>query len=226
MRKHRCRVSLLAPLGGYGDPASIGANVDSARQLMRHRGRGFLQRATVEELLDSAQDTLGVACTEAERHVIKVVARELLRSHRQIKAIERLIDEEVEADAALTRMARVTGKATALVLEATLGIPLDYPIAGSYLKAMSLNLKERSSGKHKGQLKTTKRGSSLARKYHYFLTLRWLYKDPVIAGWYRSKVRRDDRLKGKAIVAIRTELISKIYQISLDFSRGPDPINH
>jgi len=106
------------------------------------------------------------------------------------------------------------GKATSLVLDATLGSPLDYPHAGSYLKAMGLNLKERSSGKHKGQLKITKRGPSLARKYQYFVALRWLYKDPVIAGWYRDKVRRDGHLKGKAIVAIMRKLALALWHIA------------
>ena len=208
------RVSLLALLADYGDPANIGAEVKSAGQLLRHRGRGMLRQARVERLLDSAQDTLGVACTEGERHLIQVVASELLRSHQQIKAIEQRIGQQVEADATLTRVASVTGPATSLVLEATLGSPLDYPNAGSYLKAMGLNLKERSSGRHKGQLKITKRGPSLARKYHYFVALRWLYKDPIIAGWYHNKVRRDGRLKAKAIIAIMRKLALALWYVA------------
>jgi len=109
-----------------------------------------------------------VAYTEAERHLIQVVAGELLRSHQQLNEIEQRIARVVQANATLTRLARVTGKATSLVLNVTLGSPLDYPNAGSYLEATGLNLKERSSGKHKGRLKITKRGPSLARKYHYF----------------------------------------------------------
>jgi transposase len=108
----------------------------------------------------------------------------------------------VQTDTLLTRLAAVTGKTTSLVLAAALGSPLDYPNPGSYLKAMGLNLKERSSGKHKGQLKITKRGPGIVRKYHYFTALRWLYQDPVIAQWYRNKVRRDGDHKGKAIVAV------------------------
>jgi transposase len=61
-----------------------------------------------------------------------------------------------------------------VVLGATVGTPVDYPNPHSYLKALGLNLKERSSGKHKGQLKITKRGPGEARKYLYFAALRWL----------------------------------------------------
>jgi len=200
------RVSLLRVLAEYGDPATITAHSEDAWQLMRHNGRGLLGGETIGKMLDSAQDTLGLPCTEGERHLLRVLAEELLRTHRQIKRIEAQIDQEVHKDALLTRLAAVTGKTTSLVLEAALGSPLDYPNAHSYLKAMGLNLKERSSGKHKGQLKITKRGPGIVRKYHYFTALRWLYQDPVIALWYRNKVRRDGNRKGKAIVAVMRKL--------------------
>ena len=115
---------------------------------------------------------------------------------------------------ALTRLAAVTGKTTSVVLEAALGSPLDYSNPRSHLKAMGLNLKERSSGKHKGQLKITKRGPSIARKYRYFVALRWLYQDPVIALWYRNKVRRDGRLKGKAIIAVMRKLALSLWYVA------------
>lgn len=38
------------------------------------------------------------------------------------------------------------------------------------------------------------------------MALRWLYKDSLIAQWYRNKVRRDSHLKGKAIVAVMRKL--------------------
>ncbi len=43
------------------------------------------------------------------------------------------------------------------------GTPVDYPNPHSYLKALGLNLKERSSGKHKGQLKITLSASPARR---------------------------------------------------------------
>jgi hypothetical protein len=79
---------------------------------------------------------------------------------------------------------------------------------------MGLNLKERSSGKHQGQLKITKRGPGIARKYQYFVALRWLYTDPVIAQWYHNKVRRDGDLKGKAIVAVMRKLALSLWYVA------------
>ena len=92
--------------------------------------------------------------------------------------------------------------------------PQDYPDAGSYTKAIGLNLKERSSGKHQGQLKITKRGPGKARKYLYFASLRWSYQDPVIATWYQHKVKRDGGLKRKAIVALMRKLAMALWHVA------------
>jgi transposase len=181
---------------------------------MRHNGRGMLSGETIGKVLESAPNTLGLACTEGERHLVQVLAKELLRTHRQIKRIEAQIEQEVQTDTLLTRLAAVTRKTTSLMLEAALGSPLDYPNPGSYLKAMGLNLKERSSGKHKGQLKITKRRPGIVRKYHYFTALRWLYQDTVIARWYRNKVRRDGNRKGKAIVAVMRKLALALWYVA------------
>jgi transposase len=201
-------------LGQYGDPATITAHSEEAWELMRHNGRGMLSGETIGKVLESAPNTLGLACTEGERHLVQVLAKELLRTHRQIKRIEAQIEQEVQTDTLLTRLAAVTRKTTSLMLEAALGSPLDYPNPGSYLKAMGLNLKERSSGKHKGQLKITKRRPGIVRKYHYFTALRWLYQDTVIARWYRNKVRRDGNRKGKAIVAVMRKLALALWYVA------------
>jgi transposase len=209
------RVSLLSLVAEYGDPASIAAQREQAWQLMRHSGRGLLSAETICQVLDSAQDTLGVPCTEGERRLLKVLAEELLRTHQRLNQIEGEIAREVQNDLVLTRTAALVGKTTSLVLDAALGSPLDYPNPRSYLKAMGLNLKERSSGKHQGQLKITKRGPSIVRKYHYFAALRWLYQDPIIASWYRNKVRRDGgQLKGKAIVAVMRKLALSLWYVA------------
>jgi len=46
------------------------------------------------------------------------------------------------------------------------------------------------------------------------VALRWLYTDPVIAQWYRNKVRRDGDLKGKAIVAVMRKLALSLWYVA------------
>ena len=208
------RVSLLSLIGEYGSPQAVAAHRHQAQQLMRGIGGGQLKAEKVQQVLDSSESTLGIPCTEGERHYLQVLGRELVCSHQRVQAIEQRIADEVAADPLLTRMAQVVGKTTSLVLGATLGTPLEYPNAHSYLKALGLNLKERSSGKHKGQLKITKRGPGKARGYLYFAVLRWLYRDRVIGAWYRNKSQRDGNIKGKAIVAIMRKLVLALWYVA------------
>jgi transposase len=77
-----------------------------------------------------------------------------------------------------------------------------YTNSRSYCKALVLNLKERSSGQHQGQLKLTKRGPRQARWDLYLATLRLIHCDAIARGWYERKVQaQGGRHKKKVIVA-------------------------
>ena len=182
--------------------------------MLRRTGRGPLSPEKVQQVLDSSEASLGLPCTEGERHLLQVLGEELLRTHQAMKAIEHQIAKVVEEDLVLRRMASVVGKTSSLVLETTQGTPLDYANPHSYLKGLGLNLKERSSGKHAGQLKITKRGPGKARKYLYFTALRWRHQDPVIAAWYEHKVKRDGGCKGKAITAVMRKLALSLWDVA------------
>jgi hypothetical protein len=80
------------------------------------------------------------------------------------------------------------------------------PTAALTLKAFELNLKERSSGQHQGQLKLTKRGPGPARWDLYLATLRLIHRDAIVRGWYERKVQvQGGRHKKKVIVAWITQ---------------------
>ena len=90
--------------------------------------------------------------------------------------------------------------------------PRHFGCARSYLKALGLNLKEKSRGQDHGKLKLTKRGSSLARKYLYFAALRLINSDPVISAWYQNKV--DPRAKLKTGMALMRELAKVLWHVA------------
>jgi transposase len=109
------------------------------------------------------------------------------------------MEASVEADAGLKEMAALIGKLTTAIL---IGLHLDprhFSSAHSFLKALGLNLTEKSSGQTHGQLKISKRGSATARKYLYLAALRLIQKDPVIGQWYRAKA--DPKVKMKTVIA-------------------------
>ncbi len=207
-------ISVLTLIGEYGSAQEVAAHRSEAQQLLQRIGRSQLDADKVQHVLNSSATTLGIPCTEGERYFLQMLGRELMRSHRRVQAIEHRIAHAVAADPLLKHMATVIGKTTSVVLGATVGSPVEYPNPHSYLKALGLNLKERSSGKHKGQLRITKRGPGQARRYLYFAALRWLYRDRVIGAWYQNKVKRDGNRKGKAIVAIMRKLVLALWHVA------------
>lgn len=207
-------VTLMSLVTAYGSPAQVVAHAEAARQLMQRSGRSGLRREKIEGVIEVARYTLGMPCLEAERVLLQTLAQDMLDNHRAVQQAEQALAAQVDADATLRWLASVVGKTTAAVLVSTQGSPRDYPDAGSYLKSLGLNLKERSSGKFQGQLKITKRGPGIARRYLYFAALRWLYRDPIIQDWYQRKVARDGGCKGKAIVAIMRKLAKALWYVA------------
>lgn len=207
-------VTLLSLVATYGSPVEVAAHSEEARRLMYRSSGGSLRREKIEGVLEAARQTLGMPCVEAERVLLQTLAQDMLDHRRRVQQAEQALAAQVEAHAIPSRMARVVGKTTAAVLISALGQPQDYPQAGSYLKSLGLNLKERSSGNFQGQLKITKRGPGIARKYLYFSALRWSYRDPIVQAWYQRKVARDGGRKGKAIVAIMRKLAKALWYVA------------
>ena len=95
------------------------------------------------------------------------------------------------------------------------GDPREYASASSLVKSVGLNLKERSSGKYKGQLKITKRGPGVCRYYLYLAALRMIQDDPVVGAWYRKKVARDGgKVKNKAVIAVTRKLVEALWHVA------------
>ena len=206
---------VLRLLADYGDPRSVCRNRDEAEKLIHHTRRGVAASERVSAILDSAEASLGVPCTEGERHLLQTLAEELRRTRAATRAVQRSIDIRVDQDVELSRIGKAFGNATSLVLEAALGSPLDYPNAGSYVKAMGLNLKERSSGTHKGELHITKRGPGRARHYLFLAAMRAVQRDPVIRAWYRKKLTRDGKVtRYNAQVAVMRKLGMAIWHVA------------
>ncbi|MES9856174.1 MAG: transposase [Sedimenticola sp.] len=198
----------------YGSPQAVCNDREAAEVLLRHIRRGF-GTDRIHAILDSAEDTLGIPCTEGECHLLQTLGNELLRTHKQLRQLGHQINSQVKNDAELQTIGSLVGNATSLVLESTLGSPLNYPNPHAYVKAMGLNLKEHSSGKHKGKLKITKRGPGKARYYLYFSAMRLTQSDPVVHAWYRKKVQRDGKLpRFNALVAVMRKVAMAVWHVA------------
>lgn len=221
-------VTLESLLIDYGSPEQIAASAEQAAKAMRRWGKHCLSTEKIDAVIHSAATTLGQPCIEAERRYLQALAEELRHSRTQAKNAKLALEAVVKAEPELKEMGLTVGMVTSATapcvalppasLQSTailIGLHLDprhFGCARSYLKALGLNLKEKSSGQDHGKLKLTKRGSALARKYLYFAALRLINNDPVISAWYQNKV--DPRAKLKTVIALMRKLAKALWHVA------------
>ena len=151
---------------------------------------------------------------EAERRLVRELARDLIETTQRLREAERALHRRLADDTTLARLSTVVGPTSSAVLLATQGDPCDYPSPASYVKGLGLNLKERSSGKHCGQLKITKRGPGAARHYLYFAALRLIRRDPEVRRWYAARIARPGAIRGKSVIALMRKLAQALWHVA------------
>lgn len=207
--------TLLELLAAYGGPAAVAADPDGAHALMRRAGGPLLSEEKVWAVIASAEATAGLPQVAEELHLLSVLASDTRRAQKSLREAKRRIQSLAGAEASTRAMQAVVGVTTAGVLVATAGTPTAFDSPRSYVKALGLNLRERSSGRTKGQVRITKRGSSTARRWLYMATLRMLKANRVVRAWYAAKVVRDGgRTKRRAVVAVMRKLALALWHVA------------
>lgn len=205
--------TLLELLKEFGSPVSVAQLSQEAGELMRKTGGASLKEEKIKAVLKSSTTSLGVKCIEAEREQVRELCREIRRLQKLRNQARSQVEALTQDINSVKEMTPVIGKVTAAVLYMTLGNMESYENAGSVAKSLGLNLKERSSGKHKGQLRITKRGSGSARMYLYMAVLRLVHNNTIIKAWYQKKIIRDGGLKMKALVAIMRKMAGALWHV-------------
>ena len=180
-------VTLLKLLMHYGSAGRLSADASAGEQL-RKWGGAKLTEAKIAQVLESARTTRGIRPTVSESLWMGDVAREALASLRQIQTCEKELVRLLKGEKKFSRYVGAVGASTLAVLWATVGDPREYDSSGSFLKALGLNLKERSSGRRVGELAISKRGPSRARRWIYYWGLRAIQRDELQA-WYVAFTR-------------------------------------
>jgi len=205
-------VTLEYLLREYGTPERIVEASSEAAKNMRSWGKSGLTQDKIERVIQSAAHTLGQPCIESERQYLQALAEEMRHSRLQQKKAKHALEAIIKSDDELRPLGYILGMVTTAVLISCRLDPRQYDCARSYQKACGLNLKEKSSGQYVGQLKITKRGSSVARHYLYFTALRLIYRDPVVKIWYQHKV--DPRAKNKTVIALMRKLSKALWHVA------------
>jgi transposase len=198
--------SLLRLVATYGGPAPLVLLARQGRQLLREVGGPLLREEKIGAVLASARTTLGMPCTAGETAQLRWQAEQVIAAQREQRQAEHELARSVAPAQGLAPMQALLGRVTTAVLLATQGDPKHYPSAASYCKGIGLNLKEHSSGQHRGQLSITKRGPSLARFYLYYAALRLCQRDAVIKRWFALKTARPGAVKQKQLIELMRKL--------------------
>ncbi len=217
--------TLLNICSQYGSPAGL-TDDEQAKQQLRSWGRGQLSFAKIDTIIESACQTKGVPIGRFDIVWLKEIADELRRCLLEIKACEKQLQLIAESHEGLKLHVKKVGAVTLCTIWSTVGDPRKYSSSGAFLKALGLNLKELSSGKHKGQLRITKRGPSLARKLLYYWALRAI-QEPSLKPWYvkfqrvgQGHAGTSEHRKMKGLVAMMRKLCRSlwfVYQHDLPF---------
>lgn len=205
-------MTLLRVLRHYGSPQALAADAEAGQRLRRW-GRSMLKPDRIEQILASARETIGVVATPQEVTRVRHYAGEALRAEGRLRYHKATLARLAQAHPVVRRMAAAVGAGTAGVLWLEAGDPGHYVCGRAYLKALGLNLTERSSGAWQGPQRISKRGSSRARRWLYFAAMRWVMEEPV-HHWYARKIVRDGGVKKKALTAIMRKLALALHRIA------------
>lgn len=210
----RVQRSWMALLEEFPGPEMVASNAEQARDLLRRASRGALPRAKINAIVDAATGSLGVPMQPGDRTQL----RELVQEIRRLRDERRRLDEELakvlRAEKVADRMVPVIGTAASAAILGYLGDPREYASAGALEKAAGLNLKVRSSGKHAGQLKITKRGPGAVRSRLHLASLRLINSDPVVRAWYGKRKGVAERTKLKGVIAVSRKLVRAIWHVT------------
>lgn len=213
-------VTIQSLLATYGSAAKAHADPQLATQL-RLWGRQYLEEEKLQHLVSSASTTKGLPMSESECLWMQEIAGEVLKAHRVHLKCVKEIETQIASEPVMERYRAALGGPTLAVIWSEVGDPAKYASAGAFLKALGLNLKERSSGQRNGQLAISKRGPALSRRWIYFWALRAIQRDE-LKGWY-SKFNQagksgvsDKRRKMKAMIAMMRKLCKSLWHVRVN----------
>lgn len=104
--------TLLNLLAHYGGPEGLAADPEARGWLKKWSG-GALVKKKIDQLLDSAANTVGVRQNAADVQQLQRFAQEALNSRREISRTKRRLKELTKENAVIQRMAKVVGLTTA-----------------------------------------------------------------------------------------------------------------
>lgn len=212
-----CRATALALLKLYPSAQAIAAaGVETiATKLHELAPRNYGQQ-TANELVSLAQHSVssGLA-TSARSTSLRILCDQLEHTQANLQKLEEEIDKLLESDKGAKGLQSVPefGHKTVAVLRAELGDVARFQRTDQVVAYAGLDLEVKESGKWKGQVKLSKRGSGRLRRMLYLAAVRCIrLEGSAFGAYYHRLVARG--MKGReAMIAVMRKMLTVAYRL-------------
>ncbi len=171
-----CRPTALALLKRYpGAHALVEASVEAVAATLHEVAPRRYGRRTAQQLVGLAtQSSASGLATDARALSLKILCDQLQHTLANLAQVEHELDQLLDHDAGVTGLKSTPefGRKTVAVLRAELGDVTRFQRVDQVAAYAGLDLEVKQSGKWKGQVKLSKRGSGRVRRVLYLAALR------------------------------------------------------
>jgi transposase len=211
------RPSALALLKVYPSAAAfVEAGIAAVQRTVEAVAGERYGGATARTLVRWAEHSAASGVARAAREAaLRILCTQLEQTQANLAAVERELDGLVAQDTAASNLSSVPefGPKTVAVLRGELGEVARFQRRDEVVAYAGLDLRVRQSGKWKGQLKLSKRGSSLLRRALYMAALQSLrMKGSAFGAYYRHLVEQGVA-KMSALMAVMRKMLLVAYGI-------------
>ncbi len=207
-----CRPTALGVLKRYpGAQAILDAGVEALTSTRRELAPRHYGRPTAQELVRLASQSVATPLASSGRALsLKVLCDQLEHTLTNLAQIAHELDQLLDRDHGASGLKSTPefGRKTVAVLRAELGDVTRFQRVDQVVAYVGLDLQVRQSGKWKGQVKLSKRGSGRVRRVLYMAALRSLALPASAFGaYYRRLVARGLKARDALTAVMRKMLI-------------------
>lgn len=192
--------------------------LDELSQILRKVSRGRWGEDQARRLLRGANNSLGTReGTSSILMEIAYILSQIEATNSFIDRLEKGVEEHLEKIPYAKRLLKMKGIGP-ITVGGIIGEVADFTRFGrqsEIIKLAGLDLYERSSGKHKGRHRISKRGRFLLRKILYFGALNTVRKGGIFHDYYQRLLKKGKE-KPKALIAVARKLLKVIFAIVRD----------
>ena len=200
----------------------------SLTKILRKVSRGKLTQNRIKELFESAERSIGIhegkesILMEIEHLVYNIENKSRFIDHLENQMAHHL--DQIPYSHCILSIKGI-GLITVAGLIGEVGDFKKFNTISEMMKLAGLDLFEVSSGKHKGNLRISKRGRSLMRKLLYFAAINVVKSHGIMHEPYQEMLDRG-MPKRKALVAISRKLLGLIFALARDNTMYVENYSH